>query len=424
MHELSDYIYFNITKEDKNYDSIKYEAGKNIYYYGKHFRYNRENSSVKHIIYDIIKNIILDIKCMAYNKKTNNPVIISNAYFSLNDKLKEMGYNVFYPFWSYKKGSKNIGNYLIRSKVKRIYYNINYSNYKYLISEKFMNIIDDYKKSLKKFIIENNVKAVIVPNDLSFFENMIIKASKETGILSFVFLHGLPSRYNSIDDNRADYLLVWGKEIKKHYIRAGVSEKKIIVSGHPNYNGYKIHEYLKFNYDDILVITKSAPGTPPQDKPILYDRGNMILYLYSIRKILNRFGINKVRFRPHPSENPEWYYEYLDRNFYRLDKLPLNKSLEKSSLVIGPSSTVFLEALLKGVNYLIYEPLINGHDLINYNLVPPFDGSEKKVPVAFNEMQLEELLKYKKKVDPFILKDYIRSDFNLSYLYDLIKINL
>ncbi len=66
------------------------------------------------------------------------------------------------------------------------------------------------------------------------------------------------------------------------------------VCGHPKYDKYQLSlENIVFDTSDILVITKSAPGSPPQNDPILYDRGNLILYLNTIQKVLNNIGIKK-----------------------------------------------------------------------------------------------------------------------------------
>jgi hypothetical protein len=83
---------------------------------------------------------------------------------------------------------------------------------------------------------------------------------------------------------------------------------------------------------------------------------------------------------------------------------------------------VFLESLINGVSYLVYEPrLENGNGLDNNPVVAPFDGSNIKVPVAKSEDELLELIKQKSKVDLSILSDYIDPDFDAKIILEKIK---
>lgn len=161
-------------------------------------------------------------------------------------------------------------------------------------------------------------------------------------------------------------------------------------------------------------------GAQHNDGVRLTDRGNLILYLYMVQSVLKKFGVKRVRFRPHPSENSAWYFKFIDKDFYQVDHENLQKSLQKSTIVIGPTSTVFLETLYNGVNYVCFEPSWNGMDLTNFELVPPFDGSDERLPVAKNEEQLECIIKEKTKVDISIFNEYIKTPFDLSFVKSMI----
>jgi hypothetical protein len=88
--------------------------------------------------------------------------------------------------------------------------------------------------------------------------------------------------------------------------------------------------------------------------------------------------------------------------------------------VIGPTSTVFLEALYYGVNYVCFEPSIEDIDLLNFPLVPPFDGSDERVPIAKNEDELEKIIKRKILVNLEVFDDYIKTPFDLSFIKTMI----
>ncbi|HEY5123850.1 MAG TPA: hypothetical protein VIK14_08965, partial [Ignavibacteria bacterium] len=346
-------------------------------------------------------------------------VILSNAYFSVNEELKNVGYQVFCPSW-YMSHDRNIFSSLdIFFKSERIKYKLRNSDFIKLLRDDFIDEIDQFEKKLTILFKKRKIKSIFVPNDVDFFENLSIHICKQIGIPSFIFLHGLPGRFNRIDDNRSDYLIVWGEKIKENYIKAGMNPNKIFISGHPYYK--QIHlNHLKFSFDRVLVLTKPLAGAHHSDGVILGDRANLLLYLYSIEKILKTVGIKSVRFRPHPCENGSWYLKFINNDFYKLDKGNLQQSIQNSSLIIGPASTVFLESLFYNVNYIIYEPSLNNIDLINYQLVPPFDGTDSKIPVSKNEAELEYMLKNKLKVDPTCLKDYITTPFDISFVKNLI----
>ena len=421
---LVEYIKNNFKIDRDILDSIKYELDQSIYYYGNHFKYPREkhgediSANIKHLLfkYLYIFKVIAANKSVSCNKKN----IISNAYFNFNQELEKIGYGVYKPFGnsSFKNVINNLKMYFATEHIKDLFKK---ETFRYIIDDEFMDIIRNYKIALKDYYIRNGINAIVVPYDMPFFENVSLKIFKEISRPSFVFLHGLPGRYNNVDENRADYLIVWGEKIKENYIKAGISGDKIFVSGHPYYKKWSaVSKDLKFNFENILVITKSLPGAQQSDMVRLCDRGNSILYLYSIENVLKKMGIKSVRLRLHPSENNKWYSRFIDTEFYKIDSNDLADSLIKSTLVIGPSSTALLESVYYRVNYLVYEPSEHNVDLINYELVPPFDGSDVRIPVAKNESQLEDLLKKKISVDSSCFTEYIKTPFDIGFIRDIV----
>ena len=57
---------------------------------------------------------------------------------------------------------------------------------------------------------------VFLSNDMTAINRIAISACKNVGVKSMIYLHGLPAgSYNAIDNNRADYLCVWGDRIER-----------------------------------------------------------------------------------------------------------------------------------------------------------------------------------------------------------------
>jgi hypothetical protein len=421
-----DYFQSKANKRDAELlDILKFELDTRVYYYGQHFRNpkekNKSNVFKKFIKNILVKSFYITKYIFAGGIKKDKKNILSNAYFSFNSELSNLGFNIINPVWN--------NNFRTRISVPpsisffqqtlNIFNKINNSKFNELLSESFKKELEDYI-TISKDVYKKYIDALIVPYDLSAMERIAIKVFKEIKKPSFVFLHGLPGRYNNLDDNRTDYLIVWGEKIKQHYIDHGVSADKIFVSGHPYYNAL-ITKNLRFSLDNILIITKSVNGGQPcSDRLIFSDRGNIILYLFSLQYVLQKFGVKTVRFRPHPSENGLWYLQYIDTKFYQLENGKFNDAVNKSTLIIGPTSTVMLEAMYLGVNYIIYEPVINDMVLDGTTIVPPFDGTDNRLPVAKNENELYNIIKNKIKIDTSIWNEYIKTPFDISFIKNLI----
>lgn len=423
MFYLIDYIKNNFDIDESIIDNIKYELDQRVYYYGAHFKRPKEQCSKK--VISAARNIaelLSFYKRIKYIKAdANKKNIISNAYFTTNHELKKLGYNVYCPVWWTTDSNDILTDKTIYKLYKSINNKLNKADFIELIDNEFIVRIEELKEYVTHFYRMNNVVASVVPNDISFFENLTIRIFRELERPSFIFLHGLPGRYNKIDENRSDYLVVWGEKIKENYIKAGFEPGKIFVSGHPSYATEPKIKNLTFSFENILVLSKSLNGAQCSDRVRLSDRGNSILYLYSIMNVLKKIGIKKVRLRLHPAESPEWYCRFIDKDFFIIEQGPLDKALSDSSLIIGPTSTVFVESFFYGVNYLVYEPTFNNLDLINYEPVPPFDASDKRIPVAQNESDFEFILKNRLSVDANFWHDYISTPFNLDFMNKIIR---
>ncbi len=412
---LYEYLYGSST-DPYLIELLQYEINKRIYYYGNHYVNSWETTETKT---SRVRTVLIDLYKKYNMKSFDNSVnlVLSNSYFSINEELQNQNLRVIIPWWNLKK----TGFYLKDKNFIKLFNEISITlkrgSINEIISQKFQDKINIFIRLTKNLIRSNNFKAGFFANDLGFFERIFIDIFKEQNIPTFIFLHGLPGRYNSIDDNRADYLVVWGEKIKENYISAGVSPEKIIVSGHPSYNQIK-KDKLKFSLENILVISKPNNGTPAiSDNILLSDRGNSLLYLELLKSTLLSLNIKQVKLRLHPSENKQWYLKNIDTFFYSLDEDSLPSSLKKASLVIGPTSTVILDAIYIGVNYLIFEPSVNGYSLMNYPIVPPFNGDERKIPVAKNKKELSYLIENTITIDNSVFNEYIAPKFDFSEVY-------
>jgi hypothetical protein len=76
----------------------------------------------------------------------------------------------------------------------------------------------------------------------------------------------------------------------------------------------------------------------------------------------------------HPSEDNTFYFNNLPDDFYHIDTSTKEEALSKASLVIGPTSTMVLDAIKMAKNYILFDPVIDGLTLEGIPLVEPFNG--------------------------------------------------
>lgn len=355
---------------EDTYDTLLYSYNDAMFNYSDHYLPNKKSvkKGIKKYLGEIVSYIFYLKKCIT---KTNKQVIISNAYVDLG--FIEM--DILVPPWIYSTKRNIFSSCKMISIVHKIKKEIDKKSIKVLVSEKFKFLIEDYELELTRMFAKFGVNALIVPNDLSFFENLSIKAARKSEVPSFVYLHGMPARYNCIDDNRADYLIVWGNGIKKIYIENGVVEEKIITLKHPVYSDFNNLD-LESNLINVLVLSKAVSWTPFISTQMTYsDRSISFSYLEYLKEILKGLGLKKASLRLHPSEDSDFYLRNMSDDFFVIDKLSKTEALSKATLVIGPTSTMVLDAVKSGKNYILFDPVTDGLTLEGIELVEPFDGN-------------------------------------------------
>ena len=268
--------------------------------------------------------------------------------------------------------------------------------------------LEDYKWRMTEEYSKYDFKALFVGNGEPYLFKLHLDIFKELGIPSFIFLHGIPGIYDLETEKKADYLLVWGEQIRQNYVAAGFDPERVLVIGHPRYTDVPKIVELRNDLSNVLVTTTASVSWSPHGweaaKFPIYDRSQIVLYCCSVQTVLQKLGVKHARLRVHPSVGKEWMMKFVDKDFFELDNAALQTSLQNSSLVIGPTSTVWLESILAGVNYIVYEPVFDGEKKY---LVPPFDGSDLFLKIAFSEIDLNERLRDKYQVNTQICSKYI-----------------
>lgn len=408
------------------YEALKYELEGRLYHYGEQFAAPRERcDSLATKVRGFIRHTISLARTYAGSGSQNlTDVVVSSAYFTVNDELRRQGVYAVQPPWAgLSQSLVPFGERELRRRALRMRQRLEQSRFADLVTEAFRQEARSFRDAFKLACQRQKAKALIVANDVAFFETVAIQAFRDLGRPSIIFLHGLPARYNRIDESRADYLAVWGEAIKRNYVSVGFDPKRILVVGHPWYSSLPTVQPVggSDRLRDVLVLSKALEGNLTGDGTANFDRGVPVRDLFSVRDALRRAGLRSARVRFHPSMNPRWMEAFMGDGFFVVDRLPLADSLRQATTVVGPTSTVLLEALAHSRNYLVYEPPLPTRETHGLKLVPPFDGSTAGIPVARTPEELTDLLMRGELADPAVLRDYIKMPFDLTPVVNLLR---
>ena len=400
--------YLKEKNNNKYLDSLKYNLGKKIYYYGEQFKNNKLN------FINIIRNILIFIIASIINRSNKKELVLSSAYLNYDDHIEKKDYCVERICGNQRLKKRSGCNIKILLKSNYIEYCLGNKDFKYLLSSEMENLINSLKIDIYNYIKEKNYRALFVPNDLDFFMKIYIDAFKSLNKPTFLLAHGgIYNIYDLESENRTDYIVVWGNAQKKAFIENGYNKKKFFVSGHPN---YKFNNDLKItsSTNNILVLTKSLVGVPQYYE--LEDRGSAIVYLLGIKEALKKIGVPKVRLRLHPSENINFYKRFLDDEFFIHDDDDIDDSLNKSTMVIGPRSTVIVDAIFKGINYIVYEPKFHNKDIFGHRITAPMDGSLDGLNISRSQSELFNHINENRIIDKNVFIELCGKKFDDSFI--------
>jgi hypothetical protein len=367
---------------------------------------------------NIARKLYLNAHAAQFKTVGKGDVVLSSAYFNLDLELQNIGREVYKAPWVFNRGSKTPG--LFDSALLRWIAECNgflsQRPFHKLADQESLSRVQGFKDELAAIYRRLEVSTFICASPYPLFDRMSVDAIADAGGKAYMFMHGIPGvyeRHMKFFDGSFD-LLLWGNAFKDKYGSLGVSTESMHVTGHPFYKTLEC-EKLIIRGDSPLVITKAPSGIRVDKEDKLGDQSSTLLYLFSVQRALEAAGIKKALVRPHPSENIEWYRNFLNPDFYTVAGGDLSTALKSASVIVGPTSTTMLDANYYGTPYVVYEPLLQEKtDLFGNPLVMPFDGSDPRVPVAHSECQLSEMLSARQLVDLSYWHDYVQTPFDIS----------
>lgn len=379
---------------------MQYAFHHHLYAYGSHSNISwetRSGSLLIKCIYWRLKTTLLrsNHKNICYNKVQDKKCVVSSTDTYVNKSLEREGFCVIDLYRSISFKSFVFLNSLMDS-----HFNVYFTS-------SFEKKVIRVRQELKDYFSKRNVVFLLLANDVVPLSRLAIGVCKEMNIPTGVFLHGLPASYDLIDNFYVDYTFVWGESIKENYKSIGC-KKNIIVTGNPKYSGVK---ELSGSHDNVVVVSFCAGDVYDGSDNYLADRGLCVQYVYSVQSVLLRIGVRHAILRVHPHENRDWYRKFVDTDFYILDENSLEETLSLASYIIGPVSSVLVDAVSHRIPYYPYiiTQDVNPHSWKQY---PPFREKDG-LPVARSVEQLTTNLKEKKHVMLESILSYISEKYDV-----------
>ncbi len=253
-------------------------------------------------------------------------------------------------------------------------------------AETILTEVRGYEQLLRK----RGIKCLLLPFDVPATNSEMIAASKMLGIPTVIVLHGLPvlASYNNRDNLLSDYLCVWGPAQYERYLPEK-GEERVVYLGNPYFDNYKKEVMRMQSKSDgnrrgdgrggrrVLLLSN-----PKIVSFIAASEGDPEEYLVSLLRILSETDA-EIIVKLHPSESIEHYKKVIGRRARLVRDRPVKRLISWADLVVGPFSTVLMEALISG------KPVV----CVNYSKVKypePFNGIE--FPVATTEKEAKNLI--------------------------------
>jgi O-methyltransferase len=415
---------------------IKYEFDKHLYYYGAHFS-NGYDRSVNGRNADTYRTELIEffwkhqpaldaeLAKSPVNAAGSAPCIFSHAYFGWDQPLANIGVRLIRSPWIAPEAGNALSVAIFTQcravqELLRLGFSVFYDR-------QFYTVLKKLAENLEQFFSVHPARGILMPFTNGFFEGVTTRIFKKLGKSTFLCIHGIPARLDwwKNGENPVDYLVVWGDALKRRIVEHGRPADTVLVSGHPSYSGREFKK-ISTSLERVLVLSYAQPGAPMLDHPYFHDRSRSLDYLWRVQVCLQKAGVKNARVRPHPSESPLWYKMHLDPDFYQVDEgRSLADSLAQTTLIVGPTSTVAIDAAVVGVNYVTFTPDVSHYNPLGDPLFSPdlpFDGSDARFPVAKTEDTLVALLKKSATIDSSALLDYLSSAFQAEVVVNALKL--
>ncbi len=229
------------------------------------------------------------------------------------------------------------------------------SNFKTLINNNFadMKRLNDL---LIKMFNHNKPRFIILSEDRTKYNRIIVKAARQFRVPVFILQHGItpkvkanqmPFANESFAPLYGDYILVWGENAKQYLREIGINENRILICGNPNYN---IVSNKIARKKELLII----------DQQFIGQKNEMELSYKPLIEVLNN---NKIPYKIYlRMEYNKKYIEGLinSKCIIKWKKGLIKKIIKEYSLTLGFYSTAIMESVINLTPSISFDSMNRG----------------------------------------------------------------
>ena len=297
-----------------------------------------------------------------WNKKTfeiikKSKCIIENESTLLNNELKDKLNEKKYDF------EKKLNSILLKESILSNHFSINGESFWDALKPLFITLCKKYFFEAAQGIVQGkelfkkySFSKILLFNEASMTEQIIISLSKQHKIPTFQIQHGLyfdslemvpENKFSRLIPQKSDFFITWGKFFKKYLVNNLIHPDQIINLGSLFFDKLSFENTYANTSEQILLASDPLAFNRPIDLSI----NQKNIYSNTIEEICKIISQNnkKLFIKTHPQKNQyeKEIAEKIDPSiqvFYSGDIHPLIKS---SDLIITTDlSTVILEAMI------------------------------------------------------------------------------
>lgn len=246
-----------------------------------------------------------------------------------------------------------------------------------------------------RLIKKNKIDFILVYADTTPFEKTLVQVGRMFNIPSAVLQHGNPMGTEAgFYPLSANFLLAFGENHKQKFIRMGIPENRIIITGSPQFDKYT-NEKIKITKDKKIVYIASSGDSTSHVPGIDMTKKEQKKDLREVINIMKKFPEYKlvVKGREGWDMNPLIGIIAKEEKFNNLEFVESATPLEflpDAEIVIIEISTLAFDALL------LDKPVISKR-IKEYDKLFSSYKDSKTIKTVYTPKQLEKALKYCKK---------------------------
>ncbi len=203
-------------------------------------------------------------------------------------------------------------------------------------------------------------KSILVWSDHSQFEKTMVLLGKARGTPTFVIQHGVLGNilrkdqlvWASQDNKRiyADYFCCWGRITQNWYLKNGIPESKLVITGSPRYDPYFAEALHNEQSGNILLATSGIPSNTfsvfSSVRTIEQYESKIRTVCSTVRKFQEKHFI--VKLHPYADEGFDIVKAIRQENpqAHIIKNANIVETIKNSDLVISTGSSVLLEAMI------------------------------------------------------------------------------